>query len=528
MTRTRSLSFSSDRGTFLRANPLRSVRVILLGIAACLLAASSADATYNDLMGFPELQAQLGGSIPTGSSIEVQHVEAEVANGTSAGHYFPASGEFSGKALTNETVIAGATTADTGISPHASTAGRNFYGNTNSIAPGISTIKVFEANHWLTSGFLRRGSSGAPLMTTTRVSNHSWVGSYQNASDTVEALQRTDFVVEQDDFIVVAGVPNGGGTNQPLLKDAYNEISVGLTNGNHREGTIALDATYVAGRTAPDLVTPGFRFDNNFQATSWATPMVSAGAALLLETGQMAALSNGTITNRTRTINHAETSEVIKAVLMAGTDRYLTGFRDPAFTDLTDYTIDTTNNLDLDYGAGQMNIFNSYNILAAGEQDSIEDGLTVAIGDRGWDYDPSFGGAGLSNSNGTYRFIAANTGDLLQSTLAWNAQVDIAGTLLTTTVNDFNLALVDVTNPLSETVVQSSNSALHNTENLYFDGLIAGNTYELRVTSTSMVDWDYALAWQITGVPEPSTLLLAACVFAALPYRRRQGNYCQR
>ncbi|MEQ8835687.1 MAG: hypothetical protein RID07_02680, partial [Lacipirellulaceae bacterium] len=302
-----------------------------------------------------------------------------------------------------------------------------------------------------------------------------------------------------------------------------------LTNGNHVEGTTALNSTYIAGRQAPDLVTPGFRFDNNLQRTSWAAPMVSAASALLLETGQAAALSNGTITNRTRTINHAETSEVIKAVLMAGTDRHVTGFRDPAFTDLTDYTVDTTNNLDLDYGAGQMNIFNSYNILAAGEQDSVEDGLSVAIGDRGWDYDPSFGGAGGSNATGTYRFIAAKDGDLLQTTLAWNAKVDLVGASLTTTVNDFNLELVDVTVPVSEVVVASSNSLIHNTENLYFDGLVAGSIYELRVTSTSSVDWDYALAWQITTIPEPSALLLAACSLAALSKRRRhRSSYSHR
>jgi len=95
--------------------------------------------------------------------------------------------------------------------------------------------------------------------------------------------------------------------------------------------------------------------------------MVASAAALLLQAGDNAGLSNGTINleRRGTTIHHAQTSEVIKSVLMAGADRY--GMAQA-------YTIDSSNNLDSHYGAGQLNIFNSYNILAAGERNSSQDG----------------------------------------------------------------------------------------------------------------------------------------------------------
>ncbi|QDT01620.1 S8 family serine peptidase [Adhaeretor mobilis] len=491
----------------------------------------TADATYRDLIGFPELEAQLGASIPTGAGIEVQQAEAPATNGG----YRPddANSDFTTppKTITNVTLLTSGTGANANVSGHATNVARNFYGNNTSISPDVNQIGVFHSEDWMAGGMLNTGVMSAgnhvlPETTSARVSNHSWVGLRLNdtnydAAETLEVLQRTDFVVEEDDLLVVAGVtpfPSNGNINadRPLLKYAFNEISVGLTSGASFPGTRNLSGIYVAGRTGPDIVAPGFVPDNSFAASSFATPMVSASVALLLETGQDGSLSNGMITNRTRVINHAETSEVIKAVLMAGADRKIDNARGD---DLTDYVVDTTNNLDIQYGAGQVNIFNSYNILAGGEQDSAEDGGALPISDRGWDYDDSFGGSGGSNSTGTYRFTAGNDDNKIQSTLVWNADIGISGATITADVEDFNLELFDVT---ISTMVDSSTSVIHNTENISFDGLEAGHLYELRVSSASLADWDYALAWQITGVPEPSTALLAACGLAAISIRRRR------
>ncbi len=518
----------------------RSLGVFVF-VAFILFSPNSAQATYKDLIGFPELQSQLGAGIPTGAGIAVQHIEAQ-AGGAQAGNYIPDAGspEFSGKTFTNVTLNGGVTQGSAGISNHASGVGLNFYGNNFSIAPGINTIDNFEAIHWLgfqinvaslsahPSGFLNTLSASAPDTTSTRIANHSWVGDLSPATVNGEVLRRLDFVVEQDDFLNVVGIQNGfANSDSGLLKTAFNDISVGLTNGNHLTGTLAVDSTYTSGRIAPTLVTPGFTSSNVATQTSSAVPMVSAASALLLETGQNASLSNGTITNRTRTINHAETSEVIKAVLMAGADRAVDNVRG---ADLTTYAIDASNNLDNDFGAGQLNVFHSYNILAAGEHDSDQDrGSSVDIAPKGWDYDTNFGGGGATNDRGSYFFTAANSGDTLHATLAWNLDVaGFTGGAANTTLHDLNLVLFDVTgNQVVSALGASSLSTTENTENIFFDGLISGNRYEIRVETAAgpaPFDWDYGLAWRIASIPEPSgvALSLLAALTALAARRGRQ------
>ena len=535
----------------------RLVLSVFALVCASFFCSTCAVATYQDTVGYPQLQVQLGASIPTGAGIEVQHVEAS----NSVGRYFPgAHAEFSGKSLTNVTFNAGATQGNTVASGHARDIGITFYGNTVSIAPGITDIQSYEVFHWLgynlntttnaltptPSGFLNTGSSSSvlPDVTTARVANHSWVTQFTTGSTNSEALRRLDYVVERDDFLNVVGILNGnGGTDLGLLKTAFNDISVGRTDGVHREGTMGVDSRYTAGRVAPELVAPGFGSNDDtdgeppvlLTSASSATAMVSSATALLLEVAQNPLLSDATITNRTRTINHAETSEVIKAVLMAGADRAVDNPRGP---DLTNYTIDTANNLDLDYGAGQLNVFNSYNILAAGEHTSDQDrGSNLDIANLGWDYDPHFGGADSTNNRGSYFFTAANNGGHLHATLAWNIQVTgFSSSASNTTLRDLNLVLFDVTNnQVVSGLGASSLSTTENTENIFFSGLVAGNRYEIRVESASgqpAFDWDYGLAWRISGivgqVPEPSNVAISILgvlsVFAAGRLRYRASR----
>ena len=221
--------------------------------------------------------------------------------------------------------------------------------------------------------------------------------------------------------------------------------------------------------------------------------MVSAGTALLLETAQNAAISNGTITNRTREIYHAETSEIIKAALMAGADRYADNLRGP---DLTSYTVNSSNGLDNIYGAGQMNIFNSYHIIAGAEQDSIESGGPGQITAFGFDYNPDFS----KNDSATYAFTATAGHEALTASLVWNIDIGSGDPGIyfdpTAALYDFNLALVDMTS--GQTVVAESNSITENTENIWTN-LELGHDYQLQVTGEGSDDftWDYGLAWQI-------------------------------
>jgi len=464
---------------------------ISTAILALALASSPSLATYRDLIGYPELETALGSSVPTGDGVLVTHVEALFE-----GDYLPNPGysEFSGK-----TFIDG-TSGSTGYSAHARQVGTNFYGNTISIAPDISNITVFEAGDWMESGFLRKDTSYTPYTSTSRIATHNWVYHYASSSSNINVLRRLDFVVETDDYIQVIGIDNippiPGGP-WPLLGDSYNAIAVGRTDANHFKGTTSLDSIYVSGRTKPDLVAPGHSPGDSSVRTSWGAPMVAAAAALLVETGHdNPGLSNGSYSSpRTAaTIYHAETSEVIKAALMAGADRNIDNIRG---ADITDYAVDTDNGLDSRFGAGQVNIFNSYNIINGGEHDSFEDGDATDIGQYGFDYDPAFGGASGSNSTASYFFDAAAGENLLITSLAWNLDVSSNFNTLPT-FRDLDLLLYDVT---SGSLLIGSSDDDDNTENMY-QQLTVGHSYKLEVSPKAGQGdflWDYGLAWQLAS-----------------------------
>ncbi|MDH4023153.1 MAG: thrombospondin type 3 repeat-containing protein, partial [Gammaproteobacteria bacterium] len=340
-----------------------------------------------------------------------------------------------------------------------------------------------------------------PKISTSRITNHSWVGSTVNADAYV--LRRADWLVETDEIIQLAGVSNGFGNNATvaLMASGYNVIAVGLSSGQHDVGSVALDTTYTAGRTRPDIVAPA-------PNTSIATPHVASAAALLVDLGHNnSGLSQGSMTNRAGVlVRNAERSEVIRAALMAGADR-VTHNTAPDPTNLALYRgtgpNQTANGLDKRYGAGQLNVRNSYWIIAGAEQNSTEDGNGAAnVSSRGFDYDPGFGGNNGTNTTATYPLPIQAYPTLLTASLVWN--LDIVGSSgnpnnnfdpTANPLRNLNLSLIDLGN--GNAVVASSASTNENTENLWI--VIPANAqYALQVTkSGSNFNWDYGLAWQL-------------------------------
>jgi hypothetical protein len=221
-------------------------------------------------------------------------------------------------------------------------------------------------------------------------------------------------------------------------------------------------------------------------------------------------------------VRNAARSEVIKAALMAGASRTTSN---TSTSDITDYrTIvanQSGNGLDVRFGAGQINLQNSYGIITGGEQNSLQDhpagnGLAAA---SGFDYDPHFGGLNSSNQTATHYLPMPATDGNLTAALVWNLKVDGGTTGSfggTATLYNLDLELFDVTNPSNWVSVGYSRSTTENTENLWLP-LLAGRDYALQVTRTSGqadFDWDYALAWHTIlvpwvdtdgdGVPDPS------------------------
>jgi hypothetical protein len=400
--------------------------------------------------------------------------------------------EFAGKTLTN-------VSGSPGASPHATSDGVEFYGTAGSIAPGIADIAVYGASWWLGNNFLYRYGVRQPLSSTSRVASHSWAGGGVGALSN-ETLRRLDWVIENDDFIHVVAQ----GSPSPLLASALNVIAVGNTDGAFVNGTVEVDPSdpndpYVAGRVHPNVVIPA---DN----ISLAAPRVAAAAALLVELGNSdPALSTDpsqtSYTNRGGVlVRNAERAEVIKAALMAGADRVT---RNTTSGNLALYRgagYQSANGLDSRYGAGQINIYNSYHIIARGEQNSAEDGGPGSgTAPRGFDWDRYFGGSSGSNTTGTYALPVSATPRLLTAALVWHLDID-GGTALNfdpdATLRDLALSVVDVTG--APVTVFTSQSTVDNTENAW--RVVPANAqYMLQVSvgSGSAFDYDYAVAWQL-------------------------------
>lgn len=473
----------------------RAIPCVFCALMAMAPAVVVAD--YRGDIGYTKLQQELGSAIPNGAGIRVTQVEGtQLVNGQEAWFPDPAHAEFFGKTISN------ASEAPAGLySSHATSVGGSFYGNQRSIAPGVTNITAFSASDWMGGGALLTvvGSGGSrPLSSSSRVANHSYVGSAPGAETYV--LRRIDWLVETDEYIQVVGLGNGTGTAYlALLGSAYNVIAAGRTDGKTQLGSVVLDETYTAGRTRPDLVDPS-------DYTSTAAPRIASAVAMLLQAGHdNPAWSSDPVTtsmtNRAGVlVRNAERSEAIKAVLMAGADRLT---HDSTSADLLNYrrseSDQAANGLDRRYGAGQLNVRNSYWILAAGEQGSVEDGNAVAnVASRGFDYDPNFGGSSGSNTTGTYPLPVDSVPRLLTVALVWNLDID-GGTANSfdpaATLRDLNLEVINV-GEAGSPVVTASRSTIENTENIWMV-VPAGAQYALRVTRSGSFRWDYGLAWQL-------------------------------
>ena len=451
----------------------------------------NAHAGWKEDVGYIKLSDELGAALPDGTGIQVCHVEAAV---TVDDEYTwvpdPDNSAFIGKSLTDMT---GA--PDEVYSGHATSVGRLLYGDSTSMASGVTDVLVYYAGHWMQGGYVLNGYSYQPLVTDCRLANHSWVG----GAGSPEILRRVDWAVDRDEYIQTVGVTNSSSSTRPLLSSAFNVIPVGRTDGSHSRVTSSVDDLYTGGRNLPDLVAP-------LTSSSGATPVVGSAALLLMNKGHNdAALSTdpveaSTTTRAGKIVFNAEKAEVIRAVLAAGADRHTVN---TTGSDISDYRLEvenrTDNGLDIRYGAGQLNIYNSYNILAAGEQNSSEDGGIQPSGFAGFDYDPSFGGANSSNSTATYLISTGSDHNLLTVALVWHVNID-GGTTYnfddTAVLYDLDLEVYDQTT--SETAAVSASTG-DNTEHIWVS-LEPGHSYTIKVTRASgqnAFDWDYALAWRL-------------------------------
>jgi len=452
-------------------------------------------ADYREVIGYRLLEKVLAIRAPDGAGIRIAQVEAPLLSRpglwqfAAAGAWRPDvdDGDFEGKRFHFVTSI-----GEGGISGHATGVGRLLYGASSSMASAATDIDLYGATDWMRD-VLRTGSTFFPAQMNARVVNHSWVGSTGSPVYDSEMLRRLDWSINADRNLHVVGVGNGS-PSPPLLGNAFNVISVGRSDGRHGSGTAEIDSVYREGRTMPLLVAP-------MDTTSAATPVVAAAAAVLVQTAQRwAAFSRNTV----RTLDggalpDGARPEVVKALLMAGASReFQSGHGASDYRRELDRR--SANGLDRIYGAGQVNVLNSYAILSGGEQRSAEDDRRRRgdIKPYGYDFDDEFGGAAGSNEVANYYFRADRRHPWLTATLAWNVRIstDSAAAFAgEPELVDLDLELFDDTEARRVAV---SASWAENTETIRLE-LAPGHDYRVVVRPGDGEEaflWRYALAWR--------------------------------
>ncbi len=425
-------------------------------------------ADYKDAIGFTRLLQECNGELPNGAGIAVAQTES-----TQNDKWAPEpKGELSEENFTYNPSAHG------GYSSHAYEVGRYLYG-ANSMTPGVDDVFAFRTSTW--NGSMSFARNLEPSNPPWRVENHSWGGSVGFVSGDLQILARLDYRILHYDLVAVAGVDNNTGPMRPMVSNSYNSISVGVSSGNHNRGGTNL---YTPGRMKPELVAP-------LPYTSYATPVVASAATLLLAAAEQdAALADGA------------RAPVIKALLLAGATK-------EAFPN---WSNSPTRPLDEVYGAGNLNIYNSFSALKSGKHIP---GEHDASRDSGWDWNIT----AAPDSGRYYPFTssAAAEGDF-SATLAWNAvpspETEWWNGSWAYQVARLSLRLwkLDEQGEPQITIAESI-SPIDNIQHIYLPDLAPGN-YALEVSGET-ADVPYGLAWR--SPPAPSTGAPPAITAAPAP-----------
>lgn len=381
------------------------------------------------------------------------------------------------------------------VSGHGNGVGNAFYGqaagsNPGGVAPGVSHVDNYNANYFYNQ-IIVPPALGTPPSIPAKIVNQSFV--FLSQSATID--QNYDNYAARYNTLFVSGAGNGGGVNSPA--SAYNGLAVGAYGGSSSVGPTT------EGRSKPDLTAPG-------DATSAATPLVAGAAALLVQAGTRGDGGMGTA-------GAATDSRTLKALLLNGAVKP------------SDWTHTETAPLDPRYGAGILNVFNSYQQLRGGQQvvsaslsgsaAAVNAGTPVAR--EGWNLATitSVRTMGVyQDRTDHYLFDLTSPADTqftLTSTVTWWRPLGHA------TINNLDLALYDAT---TGTRLAISRSLVDNVEQLYLPVLAAGR-YDLAVVKNAKdlvtSSETYAIVFSVRPIPEPSSWLLVATGAIPLLARRR-------
>jgi Immunoglobulin domain/NHL repeat len=413
--------------------------------AALLACTSPAFAQFKDQIGFTQLQAEYP-SLPTGRNLIVFQGES-APDWTNYTWATSPTGELAGKIVTY--LPAGA--APTAFSSHANGVAADLIGSSTSIIPDAPQLISCQDIAYI-NDTLHIVQPIAPMAATWDLENHSWC--WSDPTYSVDILRRADWRVDNQGVTIVSAVANGNVPMQYVLTSSYNGIAAGVTVGTHSPGGTLIE---VNGRLKPDIVAPAVW-------TSNATPIVASCAGLLIDQAKADAR-----------FAVAKDPRVIKALLLAGATKQ----------EISGWSNSPTQPLDAHFGAGQVNIANSYHMLMGGQQPAGNAWLPGS----GWD-------KATSGSGGYFFEVPAGKTATLSTVLTWHRTItpNANWSVLTPFLADLNLRLRTAGPDFSVgALVAESRSAIDNVEHVYQTSLPPGR-YALEVTGPAGVP--YGIAWR--------------------------------
>lgn len=336
-------------------------------------------------------------------------------------------------------------------STHANSVGTEFYAPGTGVAPNVTHVDNYDADY-----FINHYIANALTFSAIVVNQSFTIGTNDPPAD-----QLYDNFAANHNVLFLSGTATFNSVPICSPASCYNGIAVNVTVGN---GTLDSGPT-VDGRSKPDITSPGS------QATSFATPYVSGAAAVIL---QAAIRGDG---GASATTNAAKNIRTVKALLLNGAVK-------PAV-----WTNGVTSPLDARFGAGILNVFNSWAQLKGGknafiESTSVTDGSPHPPGAnsnnelvlRGWDYNSLTNtDASHDQINHYYFNLPGSNSFTLTSTLVWLRPAGTSGQI--TTINNLNLFLYNAAN---SNLVLCSTSMVDNVQHIYIPSLPPGR-YDLQV-----------------------------------------------
>jgi len=329
------------------------------------------------------------------------------------------------------------------------------------IATNVAHVDVIDANYFGTAKI----EQPAPVNMNDAIVNQS----YAYFSLTVAQQQELDSFFDNysavSGALLIGSVGAGGSPTSPGT--AYDCIAVAAYDTNGANSSIG--PTVDNGRCKPDITAP----DGN---TSFAIPQVSGAAAVLIQAGGRG--DGGSFTNGSTNML------TLKALLLNGAVKPL------------GWTNGTKTPLDARYGAGMLNLYNSYRELTGGRHTNNVNTTVTAGGAHppnaaltntasalsGWDFNTNTSSAVNDSINHYYFNVtngSANATFLSAATLVWNRHNNPAyyGTGTSIGINNLRLYLYNAAN---SNLVTCSTSAVDNVQHLYLPQLAPGR-YDLQV-----------------------------------------------